>query len=258
MINPVAIIAGPITVYWYGIIMTAAFILGTVLAYYRASKNGIEPEHILNLLILIIPAAIIGARLYYVIFNWESYSSNLLEAVAIWHGGLAIHGGLIGGFLAGYFYVRKHGLNFWKMGDVLAPSVILGQAIGRWGNFFNQEAFGTSVTREFISRFPVFIQKQMLIGGRYHHPAFLYESIWDLAVFVFLLLYDKRKHFPGQIMHFYLALYSAGRFFIEGLRTDSLMLGPVRVAQLISVMIIIGVMGVFFFLSREQGINKNR
>jgi len=202
MIDPVAFIAGPLTVYWYGIIMTAAFILGTALAYYRASKCGVEPDHILNLLILIIPAAIIGARLYYVIFNWESYSSNLLEAAAIWHGGLAIHGGLIGGFLAGYFYVRKHGLDFWQMGDILAPSVILGQAVGRWGNFINQEAFGTPVTREFISRFPVFIQKQMLIGGRYHHPAFLYESIWDLTVFIFLILYGKCRHFPVKSCFF--------------------------------------------------------
>ena len=133
----------------------------------------------------------------------------------------------------------------------------MGQAIGRWGNFINQEAFGTPVTREFISRFPVFIQQQMLIGGRYHHPAFLYESIWDLMVFFFLLIYGKRRYFSGQIMLFYLVLYSAGRFFIEGLRTDSLMLGPVRVAQLVSMVIIIGAVGVFLFKIRERGINKN-
>lgn len=258
MIDPVAIKAGPLTIYWYGIIMAAAFILGAVLVYYRASKSGIEQEHILNLLILIIPAAIIGARLYYVLFNWENYKLNPLDAIAIWHGGLAIHGGLTGGFLAGYLYVRKHSLDFWKIGDIFAPSIILGQAIGRWGNFINQEAFGTPVTREFISRFPVFIQKQMFIEGQYHHPAFLYESIWDLLVFAFLIFFSRLRHFPGQILLFYLALYSAGRFFIEGIRTDSLMLGSIRVAQLASLVIIIGVIVIFFIKHRKYSEHKNR
>lgn len=238
MIDPVAVQIGPLTIYWYGIIMTSAFIIGTALAYYHASRSGVDPEHILNLLLLIIPAAIIGARVYYVAFSWEDYRYNPIEAIAIWHGGLAIHGGLIGGFLAGYFYVRKHRLDFWKMADIMAPSIILGQAIGRWGNFINQEAFGGVVSSEYISLFPEFIQKQMFIGGQYHHPTFLYESAWNFLVFSFLMVLFRRRHFPGQIMLLYLALYSAGRFFIEGLRTDSLMLGPFRVAQLISLAII--------------------
>lgn len=252
MIDPVAIQVGPLSIYWYGIIMTTAFILGTALAYHLASKNGIDPEHVLNLLILIIPLAIIGARLYYVLFSWENYRYNPLEAFAIWHGGLAIHGGLIGGFLAGYFYVKRHRLDFWKMGDIFAPSIILGQAIGRWGNFINQEAFGGPVSREYISSFPGFIQKQMFISGQYHHPTFLYESIWNLLVFAFLMVYRKRKHFPGQIMLFYLALYSAGRFFIEGMRTDSLMLGPIRVAQLVSLVLITTAVAIFFARGKKQ------
>ena len=238
MIDPVAIQIGPLSIYWYGITMTSAFILGTALAYYNASKSGMDPEHVLNLLILIIPAAILGARLYYVVFSWEDYRQNPLEVFAIWHGGLAIHGGLLGGFLAGYYYVRKNKLDFWRTGDLLAPSIILGQAIGRWGNFINQEAFGGPVTREYISRFPEFIQSQMLIGGQYHHPTFLYESVWNLMVFVILMVVSRVKNFQGQVLLLYLALYSTGRFFIEGLRTDSLMLGPIRVAQLVSLLIV--------------------
>jgi len=251
MINPVAVYIGPLAIYWYGIIMATAFVLGTLLAYRFAAKSGIDPEHVLNLLILIIPAAIIGARLYYVFFSWEYYSHNPLEIFAIRRGGLAIHGGLLGGFLAGLFYVRKHNLDFWKMGDIFAPCIILGQAIGRWGNFINQEAFGGPVSREFIGRFPGFIQKQMFIGGQYHHPAFLYESLWDLLVFAFLMFNRKRVKFQGQILLYYLALYSAGRFFIEGLRTDSLMLGPVRVAQLVS-LILIAVSVVLFELKIKR------
>ncbi|OPX86013.1 MAG: Prolipoprotein diacylglyceryl transferase [Pelotomaculum sp. PtaB.Bin013] len=250
MINPVAVHIGPLAIYWYGIIMTAAFIIGAALAYRLASESRIDPDHVLNLLIYIIPAAIIGARLYYVLFRWEDYSYNLLEIFAVRHGGLAIHGGLLGGALAGLLYVRKHKLNFWQMGDIFAPCVVLGQAIGRWGNFINQEAFGGPVTREFIGRFPAFMQKQMFIDGQYHHPAFLYESLWNLLVFIFLMIYRKRADFHGQILLAYMALYSAGRFFIEGLRTDSLMLGPLRAAQVVSVIFIVAAIGLY--VSRKQ------
>ncbi|OPX84767.1 MAG: Prolipoprotein diacylglyceryl transferase [Pelotomaculum sp. PtaB.Bin104] len=251
MISPIAIQVGPLPIYWYGIIMTAAFILATALAYRLALASDIDPEHILNLLILIIPAAIIGARLYYVFFNWTDYSNNPLEIFAIRHGGLAIHGGLLGGFIAGFYYVRKHKLDFWKMADLLAPCLILGQAIGRWGNFINQEAFGGPVPRQFISKFPDFIQKQMFIGGQYHHPTFLYESLWNLLVFIILIVSLKREKFQGQVFLYYLAFYSAGRFFIEGLRTDSLMLGPVRVAQLVS-LILVAVAFVLYEIKRKK------
>jgi len=238
MIDPVAFQIGPVAIHWYGIIIDAAFIIGTLLAYHHAVKSGVSTDHLLNLIILIIPSALIGARLYYVIFNWQDYLYNPLEALAIWHGGLAIHGGLLGSILAGYIYIKKHKLDFWQYADVFAPSVILGQAIGRWGNFINQEAYGVPVARDFISHFPAFIQKQMFIQGQYRHPTFLYESAWDLLVLLFLIFFFRRKHFPGQIMLFYLALYSLGRFFIEGLRTDSEMLGPIRLAQLVSLILI--------------------
>jgi len=246
MINPVAFQIGPLYIHWYGIIIDTAFIIGTAMAYYHARKSGIGTEHVLNLLILIIPSSIICARLYYVLFNLEYYLSEPLEIIATWHGGLAIHGGLVGGFVAGFFYIRKYKIDFWKTADIFSPSIILGQAIGRWGNFINQEAFGGPVSADFISRFPVFIQKQMFIGGQYHHPAFLYESMWDFLVFAVLIVIIRRKHFPGQVTLLYFILYSAGRFFIEGLRTDSLMLGPVRAAQLVSLFLIIVSSAVYY------------
>lgn len=246
MINPVALQFGPLEIRWYGVIMATAFMLGIWLAYRKAQQNKLDPNHILNMAILIIPASIIGARLYYVLFTWENYLLEPLEVLAIWHGGLAIHGGIIGGLLAGLLYVRRYKLSPWLTADIIAPSLILGQAIGRWGNFINQEAHGGQVTEQFISHFPAFIKNQMFIEGQYYHPTFLYESIWNLMVFAILTWRWPRKKTDGEIAFLYLILYSTGRFFIEALRTDSLMLGPVPVAQLVSVvLIIIGMMGIF-------------
>lgn len=255
MLDPVAIQIGPISIHWYGIIIDAAFILGAALAYYHTRISHLSTEHLLNIIILIIPSAMLGARLYYVVFNWGSYADNPLEAFAIWHGGLAIHGGLLGGVIAGYFYIKMHKLDFWKFADAVAPSIILGQTIGRWGNFINQEAYGYPVSSEYIRHFPAFIQRQMYIGNQYHHPAFLYESLWNLAVFAFLICMYKRKHFDGQIMLIYLILYSAGRFFIEALRMDSIMLGPFRVAQLIS-LLLIAVSLYIYFRKRKDNLVK--
>lgn len=258
MLNPIALQLGPFTIYWYGVIITFAFILGTILAYYHTQKTDIDPEHILNLLILIIPASIIGARLFQVFSEWDYYGSNPFEIFAIWHGGLAIHGGLIGGFLVGFFYVRKHRLDFWKLADIFAPSIILGQAIGRWGNFINQEAYGSAVSSAFISHFPGFIQRQMFIGGQYHHPAFLYESAWDLLVFIILMIYLRRRHFKGQIMLLYLTLYSVGRFFIESIRLDSLMWGPFRSAQFLSVLIIIACAVIYLYRLKKGDLPESQ
>ncbi|USG67717.1 prolipoprotein diacylglyceryl transferase [Brevibacillus ruminantium] len=240
MIDSVAFTLGPIQVHWYGIIMGFAFFLGTYLARYNAKRAGIDPDHVLNMVVLIIPAAIICARAYYVIFEWNQYKDDLLSVFYVWHGGLAIHGGLIGGVLAGYYYVRKHKLPFLLLGDAMIPSVILGQAIGRWGNFINQEAHGGPATEEFMMNFPAFIRDQMYINGQYYHPTFLYESMWNLLVFGLLMAMLYRfKRFDGQVLFSYLILYSLGRFFIEGMRTDSLLIGgTLRVAQLVSLSLI--------------------
>jgi len=236
-LNPIAFNVGPIPIHWYGLFIALAFTLGVLLAYYHASRRKIDMDKFANLIILIIPGALIGARLYYVLFDLGYYAANPLEILAIWHGGLAIHGGIIGGILVGYWYIH-HGkdLKLWPVADIVAPSLILGQALGRWGNFFNQEAHGGPVSSEFISRFPGFIQQGMYINGQYYHPTFLYESLWDGLVFVILLWMIRRKSIPdGMVAMTYLILYSLGRFFIEGLRTDSLMLGPLRAAQVVSI-----------------------
>jgi len=240
MIDPVAISLGPIQVHWYGIIMGCAFLIGAYLARFHARRVGIDPEHILNMVVWIIPAAIVCARAYYVIFEWDQYKDNLLSVFYVWKGGLAIHGGLIGGVLAGTWYVRKHKLPYLLMGDILMPSVILGQAIGRWGNFINQEAHGGPVSAEFMEKFPAFIREQMYIGGQYYHPTFLYESLWNLLVFaVLMLMLHFWKKFDGQVLFSYMILYSIGRFFIEGMRTDSLLIADtLRVAQLVSLLLI--------------------
>lgn len=253
MIDPVIFELGPITVRWYGLIMATAFLAGIILAYHRAGQNRIDPDHIISMVTLIIPAAIIGARIYYVAFEWEHYAANPIEALYIWHGGLAIHGGIIGGTLAGLWYVRRHNLSPWLTADIVAPSLILGQVIGRWGNFINQEAFGGPVSYEYIRRFPRFIQEQMYIAGQYVHPTFLYESCWNLAVFGVLVYRWPRKRFNGEIAMLYLILYSAGRFIIEGLRTDSLMLGPLKVAQLVSLLLIaVGLVGLYWLWRRAS------
>ncbi|WP_018130534.1 prolipoprotein diacylglyceryl transferase [Effusibacillus pohliae] len=253
MIDPVAFTLGPIQVHWYGIIMTSAFVIGVLLAERHAKKFGIDPEHILNMAMYIIPLAIVGARAYYVIFEWDHYRHNLAEALAIWHGGLAIHGGLIGGFLGGLWYVRRYNLPFLSFGDILMPSVILGQAIGRWGNFINQEAHGGEVSEEFINHFPAFIKRQMFIDGHFYHPTFLYESLWDLCVFFILLaILHRFRKFDGQVLFSYMVLYSIGRFFIEGMRTDSLMLGPLRAAQLVSLTLIAAGSGLLIWAWRRN------
>jgi phosphatidylglycerol:prolipoprotein diacylglycerol transferase len=252
LLDPIAFEIGPVTISWYGIILSSAFLAGILLAYFRAGQNGVNPDHIITMVTLIIPAAIIGARVYYVAFEWENYAANPLDALAIWHGGLAIHGGLIGGVLAGLWYVRRNNLHLWLVADIVAPSLILGQAIGRWGNFINQEAHGGSVSYEFISHFPRFIQEQMYIAGQYVHPTFLYESAWNLAVFAVLIWRWPRKRFHGEIAMFYLILYSLGRFFIEGLRTDSLMAGELRVAQLVSLLMIAAGLTGLYFLGRRK------
>ena len=252
MIDPVAFEAGPIQVRWYGIILASAFSIGTILAYRRAVLEKFSPDHIINLISLIIPAAIIGARLYYVAFSWPDYVDNPISALAIWEGGLAIHGGIIGGILAGVWYIKRYQLSLWNTADMLAPSLILGQAIGRWGNFINQEAHGGPVTGKFMEIFPAFIRNQMHIEGQYYHPTFLYESAWDLGVFLFLTYYWKRRKVPGEVALLYLVLYSAGRLVIEGLRTDSLMIGPVRVAQLVSLILILAAGTALFHARRNR------
>ena len=240
--DPIAFEIGPIAVRWYGVLISMAIGLGIVLAYRECMRQRIDPDHALTISIFAIPAALIGSRLYFVAFNWDYYSLHPGVILATWQGGLAIHGGVIGGVLAGYFVVRKYNLNFWKMADIFAPSIILGQAIGRWGNYFNQEAYG------FITDVPW----AMYIAGAYRHPTFLYESIWNIGVFAYLmyLRYQPRTK-QGEIFTNYIILYSIGRLGIEFFRTDSLMIGPLMVAQVVSLtLIVVGVL-IYYFKVRS-------
>jgi len=232
--DPIAFTVFGLTIRWYGILIATGMMAGIILANYTSKLKGLDYDEFLNIVLISFPIAIIGARTYYVIFEFNQYKDNLIEVFNIRQGGLAIHGGIIFGMLAAFIYTRYKKENLLKFADVAAPSIIIGQAIGRWGNFFNSEAHGGPVTQAFISKFPDFIQRGMLIDGVYYHPTFLYESIWDVMVCL-LLIYLLTKTFKaGTVFFSYIGLYSLGRFFIEGLRTDSLMFGGIRVAQLIS------------------------
>lgn len=223
--DPIAFSIGPLVIRWYGILMAVALLVGTWLALKEVRRQGLDEDTFLNLILLAAPLGWLGARIYYVIFQWSYYREHLAEIPQIWKGGLAIHGGLIAAILVGLGYTRRFGLDFWQVADIAAPSLILGQAIGRWGNFFNQEAYG----------YPTNLPWAMYIAGEWRHPTFLYESLWDLGVFA-LLLWGRHKPWVkrGDVFLAYLALYSLGRFWVEGLRTDSLMLGPLRAAQVVS------------------------
>lgn len=231
-----------VDVAWYGIIISLGMILGVIVASIRAKRAGLHSDTIVDMAIIVIPLAIIGARIYYFVFTYNPEIHSLLDVFDFRSGGLAIHGGLIGGILGGYLFTKYKKINFWKLADVVAPSIVLGQAIGRWGNYVNQEAHGG----------PTDLPWAIEVDGQMVHPTFLYESLWNIGIFLFLLWYSKKKKVTGEVFLFYLALYSLGRMFIEGLRTDSLMLGEFRVAQLISLAIILGALGI-----RQVLIKKN-
>ena len=208
----------------------------------ESERRGLHKELFVDLILFAVPIAIICARIYYVIFQWGYYSQHLGEIIKIWHGGIAIHGALIGSVLTTIIFAKVRGVSFWKLVDIAAPSLLLGQAIGRWGNFMNQEAHGGEVTRAFLENLhlPQFIIDQMYINGVYYHPTFLYESLWNLVGVIVLLWLRRVNLRRGEIFLSYLIWYSVGRFFIEGLRTDSLMLTEtLRMAQVISLLLIV-------------------
>jgi phosphatidylglycerol---prolipoprotein diacylglyceryl transferase len=236
-LNPVALSLGGLQIHWYGVIIGAAIALGLFLAVRESERRGLDKEVFADLMLWAIPIAIISARIYYVIFEWEYYSQNPGDIIAIWNGGIAIHGALIGSIITAYVFTKKKNLSFWQIADIAAPSLILAQAIGRWGNFMNQEAHGGEVTRAFLENLhlPQFIIDQMYINGAYYHPTFLYESLWNLVGFAILMILRRVNLRRGELFLAYIVYYSIGRFFIEGLRTDSLMVGDLRMAQLISI-----------------------
>ncbi|KRL95411.1 prolipoprotein diacylglyceryl transferase [Levilactobacillus hammesii] len=256
-LNPIAIHLGPIAVHWYGVIIATGVVIAVILAVREGRRRGINPDDIYDMILWALPAALIAARAYYVIFQWPYYAKHPGEIIAIWDGGIAIYGSLIGAGLVVFFFCRSRFIPVWLMLDVAAPTVILGQAIGRWGNFMNQEAFGRITSLAFLQglHLPNFIVNQMLINGAYRQPTFLYESTWDLLGFIVLM---SLRHTPelfkqGEVFLSYVLWYSFGRFFIEGMRTDSLMLfGGLRVSQLLSVVLFVGALIIWIYRRRQQ------
>ena len=236
-----------IDVMWYGILMASGMIIGTLLAIKEGKRVGIKEDDILDLAIVAIPSGLIGARLYYVIFNWDYYSQNISQILNFRGGGMAIHGALIGGILAGYLFSRYKKMSFFKLADTVIIGMPLAQAIGRWGNFINQEAHGG----------PTNLPWGIMVNGEKVHPTFLYESIWNIGIFIFLWIFRKKKQYEGEVIVLYTILYSLGRFFIEGLRTDSLMIGPFRMAQVISLVGVIGGIIVHIYLSKKSKQEEN-
>lgn len=232
-------------IYWYGIFIALAFLAAVVLALKSCRKFGLEPDNILDLVLFAAPVAIIGARLFYVVFNWDQYNDNLLDIVKLRDGGLAIYGGVIGALLVAWLYARRKKISFLHLMDFGVPYLVLGQGIGRWGNFVNQEAFGTMTALPW--RMNGKVPDQYLTGQNPSidlslwgvHPTFLYESLLDIAIFLFLIFYRKKKKLDGEVMSLYFILYGIGRFVIEGLRTDSLYLGSFRISQLLSAVFVV-------------------
>jgi phosphatidylglycerol:prolipoprotein diacylglycerol transferase len=234
--GPIAFFLGPLPVRWYGILVAAAIGLGFWLADRQARAAHLPTDTLLSTAQWAVIAGFVGARLYEVAFNWEYYGRHLDKIPAVWEGGLAIHGGLIAGSLVGIALATYWRLPVLRSLDVAAPSIALGQAIGRWGNFFNEEAFGSPTTLPW----KLYVSPDHRPPGyetfEYFHPTFLYESLWDLGVFLALVLWlrSKAQARPGTLFFSYLGLYSVGRGLIETLRLDSFWLGDIRVAQLAS------------------------
>lgn len=233
---------GFISIHWYSIILLIAIVIGGKIALVEGKKWNVPEDFMFNLLFLTVLFGIIGARAYYVLFNFDYYSNNLMEIFMVWHGGLAIHGGIIAGLLTIVIYSIKYKANIMRILDIIVVGLIMAQAIGRWGNFFNGEAHGPATTLEHLQslHLPDFIINGMFIDGAYYIPTFLFESFFCLAGFIFLLFFRRREYTKiGQTTSIYLIWYGILRFFIECYRTDSLMVGSFKIAQIISIFMII-------------------
>lgn len=245
---------GPLQIRWYGILMATAILVGFWLAHRRAVEEGLPADQIIRAAQWGVVAGLIGARLYEVVFNWDYYGRFPSKIIAVWEGGLAMHGGLIVGPLVGALLAWKWGVPVPRALDVIAPSMVLGQAIGRWGNFFNEEAFGAPTDLPWKLYISPPHRPPELRQVDFFHPTFLYESLWNLLVFVVLVRAVRPLigRYPGAVFFAYVGLYSVGRFFIEALRLDSFWLGPLRVAQLASAAgVLVAAVGLAWALRRR-------
>lgn len=257
--GPMLFEGGGIAVRWYGFLIASAVLIGVTLSQYLAKRRQVNPELLADLAIWLVLAAIPAARIYYVVFQWEQYQSNPIEALAIWKGGIAIHGAILGGTIAAIIFAKLQKVSIWQLADLVVPSLILGQAIGRWGNFFNSEAFGRPTDLPWKLYIPLEHRPLGYTNFEYFHPTFLYESLWNLLVFSLLLsLFFRSLKLnssikTGTLALSYLITYSIGRFWVEGLRTDSLMAGQLRAAQIVSLTLIgIGALGLFWLYKLQR------
>lgn len=251
MIDPIALQLGPFSIRWYALCIVSGLVLAVYLSMREAPRKNIRPDDILDFILIAFPLAIVGARIYYVAFEWKNYVNNPTEIIAIWNGGIAIYGGLITGAIVLYFYSQRKFINTLDFLDIAAPGVMIAQSIGRWGNFVNQEAYGAVVKS--LDYLPAFIRNQMYIDGAYRQPTFLYESMWNLLGFVIILILRRRPNFlkRGEITAFYLIWYGFGRMIIEGMRTDSLMLAGLRVSQWLSAILILAGLALILYQRRQ-------
>lgn len=255
-----------IRIYWYGVIIGSGVLIALYLALREARRTGQDPEKYIDFTIIGIIFCIIGARLYYVLFSWSDYKDNLWKIFAIREGGLAIYGGILAGIITAVVYTKKKNMNFWLFADTAAPSLLFGQIMGRWGNFFNREAFGGYTDGLFAMRYlknqvdsiaPSVLEHIVNINGTEYiqvHPTFLYESMWNLAVFILLLVLRRKKKFDGEIFGLYLLGYACGRLWIEGLRTDQLLIGntTIAVSQVLSAVLIIIAVVLLVYRNKKQ------
>lgn len=247
-----ALVIGDFSLRYYGMLIALGVLLGVLLAVKREKRIGLPKDTAIDIALVGVPAALVGARLYYVAFSWDFYKDDLWKIFSVREGGMAIYGGVLAALLAGWIFSRARKLPFASLADLAAPSLALGQAIGRWGNFVNQEAYGYAVTDPALCRFPiaVFIEAD----GQWHLATFFYESAWCFLIVAFILLMERKGRLRrrGDAFLWYLLLYGAERAVVEGLRTDSLMLGPVRVSQLLAALLALGALAALLLRARRK------
>ena len=266
--EPVAFTLFNIDVMWYGILITSGIVIATLICCKRAPKHDLTSDNILNFVIICVPAAVIGARLYFVIFSWDMYKDNLLDILNIRKGGLAIYGGILTAILVIAVYCKRKKTSAWLMGDIVSIGLILGQILGRWGNFFNREVFGGYTDGLFAMQLPLeavrssdvteeLLEHLVTVDGIQYiqvHPTFLYESLWNLVVLILMLILYKRKKFHGQVFLLYLGGYGLGRFWIEGIRTDQLLIPgtAIPVSQVIAALMVVAAAVIYLILRQKN------
>lgn len=235
-------------IHYYGVIIALGIVLAYIFALYEGKSRDISSDTILDIILYGLPSAVVCARIYYVIFQWDYFKRNPSDIIKIWEGGIAIYGAVIGAIISTYIYCRVKKIQFLKMADIGAFGLLIGQAIGRWGNFVNAEAYGGSTNLPW--------RMQLLDLGISVHPTFLYESLWNICVFIILFLYRKKQKFDGEIFLMYLTGYGLGRFWIEGLRADSLYLGPVRISQMVALACVLsGLVLIIYFRKKQKKVS---